>query len=151
MKDYPWGKGTPTWVYDATVDDSDKSFTVPAGKRWALKMIDSQLTCTATVGNRLLTITVATSGTNYIVAARTTNVTASQTARARVIPGMAIATTALTRLDNPTGGTNVSVTDGMPNDILLPAGAVVRVYDSAAVDAAADDLIVVIHYVEYDA
>jgi len=36
-------------------------------------------------------------------------------------------------------------------DIILTAGMYIRVWDSAAIDAAADDLTVVLHYVEYDA
>jgi len=35
--------------------------------------------------------------------------------------------------------------------LLLPEGYTIRLYDRSAIDAAADDMIIVLHYVEYDA
>lgn len=145
-KEYPWGKGTPKWTRDATLNDSDKEFTVPAGKIWDLKAIVSTLTATATVGNRLMQ-NVITDGTNEVIRTqRTASITASQVSIFRVTVGEG----ATGAVGNGFQGANVSTLDALPA-LILPAGYVIRVYDSAAIDAAADDLTVVLHYVEYDA
>lgn len=143
------GAGTQTWVNDQTLNDSDKTFTVPANKQWKIRSIDSMLTATATVGNRLLGAYITTSADVIISAARCASCAATQTARTRIVPGQTFSTTALQQL-GAVGGTNVSCTDGMANSVVLVAGMKIRVYDTAAIDAAADDLQVVLHYEELD-
>lgn len=151
MKDYPWGKGTPVWVRDATLNDSDKTFTVPAGKIWRMLSIDAELVATATVGNRVLTA-IITDGANTVQnGVRSGNITASQRGRYRVIFGSAIFGTTQDAVPAFSGSqANVVVYGPMPS-MILTAGCVIRVLDLAAIDAAADDLTVVLHYVEYDA
>ena len=141
MKDYPWGKGTVNWLRDATANDSDKSFTVPAGKIWDVKKIHIQLVTTATVGNRMLAVNIAADGTNYLYMFGATAQAASLT-RYYLLGCVTVS-------DDFTTATFTTAQDIGPT--ILPAGAVIRVYDSAAIDVAADDLIVVLHYVEYDA
>lgn len=139
MKDYPWGKGTPTWTRDAAANDSDKTIlTVPAGKIAEIRSLSVALTSTATVGNRNILIEIG-DGTN-VVGRYTVNVNqaASLTYYYDFTPGMTRFATAPYLQNN------------IPASILL-AGYTVRVYDSAAVDAAADDMTVVLHYVVYDA
>lgn len=151
-KEYPWGKGTPTWVRDATANDSDKSFTVPTGKLWCLKAIEACLTCTATVGNRVLSA-VITNGVNQIHSLwQSASITASQVGVVYGATSLGTPSTTASRKPTLAGGdsVNVAINDSLP-DMVLPAGYVIRVYDSAAIDPAADDLIVVLHYVEYDA
>jgi len=58
-------------------------------------------------------------------------------------------TTNLPRLT--TGGSSLAFLNQGAPDMMLPAGYVLRVLDSAAIDAAADDLVVVVHYIEYEA
>lgn len=147
---YPWGKGRIVWVYDATANDSDKSFTVPDGKIWNLKLIRAILTCSATVGNRVLTALI-TNGTNVIYCpACSANITASQTGNAEFSPGVTVATSAQ-YVPGQTGfGANVAIQDNLP-DLLLPEGYIVRILDAGGIDVAADDLTVMLHYVEYDA
>lgn len=150
-KEYPWGKGTPKWVRDATLNDSDKSFTVPAGKIWDMRSIDGLILATAAVGNRVLIITI-TDGTDVLwVSNYTGSIAASQYGfiSANVAQG-STTTNLVPPWNNPTLNVNVAVQSPLPNHI-LPAGYVIRVYDRAAIDAAADDLTVVLHYVEYDA
>ena len=150
-KEYPWGKGTPKWARDATLNDSDKSFTVPAGKIWVLKRVYAQLVCTATVGNRLLQATF-TNGTDIVfMSPKTGNITASQTGVLVFgydIYGSATAVQYAPKLDTTSPNVIAAFSTG---ELVLPAGYVMRVYDSAAVDAAADDLTVLYEYVEYDA
>ena len=152
MKDYPWGKGTVNWLRDATANDSDKSFTVPAGKIWDVMSIAATLATTATVGNRILHVYI-TDGTNTVYSSPSSgNVAASGYGGIRIVPGSNYTTSALFgRLDTPTGMTSVSVTDSPSSKLYLPAGYVIRVWDRAAIDAAADDMTVVLHYMEYDA
>lgn len=150
-KDRPWGKGTPTWTRDATTNDSSKDFVVPAGKMWNLKMILAQITATATVGNRVLQMWVFNTVPEAVYKSESSaSITASTTGALRLYREAAAAdTTVRPRIDgaaDPTSETN----DILP-DMLIPAGYSVRIADSAAIDAAADDLIVVLHYVEYDA
>ena len=153
MKEYPWGKGTPKWTYDATANDSDKSFTVPTGKIWKILSLEACLKATATVGNRVLQISIS-DGTNAIYRFQnSTNITASQQGTvymaANVTPG-AVTKRGLEGAE-PGVAQNTAVAVPSPDDMYLLAGYVVRVYDTAAVDASEDDLTVVLHYVESDA
>jgi len=136
--------GTPKWVRDATANDSDKSFTVPAGKVWEMLFMSGDLSTTATVGNRVLVIAIAPDGTNSVRQIISGSIAASGTAGCIVTCGSvtSIITLALTTTTRYTVGVS---------RMLLPAGAVIRIYDAATIDAAADDLTVVLHYIEYDA
>lgn len=148
---YPWKKGTLTWTYDATANDSDKSFTVPTGKVWKLLAVQFHIAATATVGNRLMAF-VVTDGTNIIFTGPAfTNVAASQTGSYHGAPGLADQTTVVPR--RMSDGVSLATsggTFGLSSEMYLNEGYVVRIYDGAAIDAAADDLIVALHYIEYD-
>lgn len=150
VRTYPGGR--PVWTRDATLNDSDKSFTVPAGKVWAVYYIRGDLTTTATVGNRVLVIRIS-DGTNYVRGmVRTTSIAASKTGVCVYEEGGIGTTTNTTNYETPENGASpdvLTVHGGCA--MYLPAGYVIRVYDIAAVDAAADDLTVVLHYLEYDA
>lgn len=147
-KDYPWGKGTPRWVRDAALNDSDKSFTVPAGKVWDIKKVYGELTCTATVGNRFLCVSV-TDGTNVIFRSVNSAGVASQEININLLftGGTFYDANALTDLAGNAQNLSRSQCVG---PMILPAGYVIRVYDLSGIDPAADDLTVVLHYVEYD-
>ena len=151
-KDYPWGKGTPTWVQDATANNSDKSFTVPVGKVWKLLSIHAEITCSAKVGSRNLAVST-TNGADLInIQGRTGGIGAAQVGVLNIFAGGAFYTAAASYNPTLAGATpNVAFGASYQPDILLPAGYVIRVYDTGAVDVAADDLTVVLHYVEYDA
>jgi hypothetical protein len=136
----PWGNGTPNFVRDATLNDSDKTLTVPKGKMWDMKGIWIFLTTTATVGNRLLSIRLAPNGVNYINVLQLGALAASLTESGMlsfqgVTDDYAVSSTTMAQGIFP---------------CLLPAGAAIRIFDAAAIDAAADDLEVLYHYVEYD-
>ena len=148
-KEYPWGKGTPLNYYDYGLNDSDKTITVPAGKVYDVKYIEAALTATATVGNRILTVLIG-DGTNTIYAVRTGSVAASAVGLIALQPGTSYSTT---NKRTPSNGANstVAVRDCLPQPLLLPAGYTIRVYDVAAIDAAADDMEIVILGVVYDA
>lgn len=142
--------GSHMFTRDATANDSSKDFTVPTGKVWSLQFVVGDLGATATVGNRQLVVVIynpanALIWSSAITAAITAN--NSGVIRASAVPGMS--STGLTRLTGLSGAT-VSLTDVLPS-MFLPAGYYVRVVDVNAVDAAADDMVVSIGYIEYEA
>lgn len=131
-------------IVDIAADDSDKSWTVGNQKFWKLLWINARLACTATVGNRLLYITI-TDGTTRVLHAKTITLTANQTGELAVYCGAGYS-----GVNPQLPGNNADQIWGFPNEIYLQAGWVIRVYDSAAIAAAADDLTVAIQYLEFD-
>lgn len=144
--------GTPTWVRDATLNDSDKSFTVGANRRWILKSVYAEIATTAAVGNRTLGI-VITNGTNTLLAGtRSGNIAASVNGNIFANDSTTLGTGTQAFLLLSASAASVSMYNAMlpTGGLSLPAGYVVRVYDTAAVDAAADDMTVILHYEELD-
>lgn len=120
-------------IVDDTANDSDKSFTVPGGEMWKLNSIFVKLVTDATVGNRQLTVEVQNS---------------AGTVMGRISAG-AVQAASLTRhylwmqgTFRETAFINTDIQVPIPVDSYLPAGATLRVYDSAAVSAAGDDMTV---------
>lgn len=137
----PWGSGLVKWVRDATTNDSNKDFTCPASKLWQIKMVWFQIDCTATVGNRVPTIAIAPNGTNFFNVLVGGALTAGNTG---------VYMSSFTGYTADDASNSYTLSQNAPEVILTP-GAILRVWDSAAVDAAADDMTVVLHYIEYDA
>ncbi len=118
---------------DATANDSDKTLTVTTGKAWRLMSITATLAATATVGNRQLDVLITDGSDNELSKLQAGAViTANQTK------------TVIFAEHNPqeTAYTNDVMFRALPAGLILPAGYKIRIYDSAAVDAAADDLTV---------
>jgi len=150
--DRPWGDGTPNWVRDATPNDSDKSFPVPVGKAWDLRYIYGYLAASAVVGNRQLRALISNAqGLDLYATMTTANIAANGNGAVTAIVGQTYNTAAYKqRAGAPQNNSGVVANDILP-PCILTAGFTVRVWDVAAIDAAADDLTVVLHYVEYDA
>lgn len=126
--------------YDATANDSDKSWTVPANRRWKISWIHVAYTSTATVGNRQLKMEVLDSGSNLRIDAHAGAVqAASNTYHYEFMKGIYRETSFV---DN-------SIQVPIPYDVVIPAGWSLRIYDESAVDAAADDMTVSFQY-QYD-
>ena len=118
---------------DVVINQSDKTFTVPAGKQWWIKSIYAILISTATVGNRQLDVLFTDGFDNPVGKAAAGAVQAATLTRAICYaPG------------NPqeTSFTTGLMYRALSFNLVLPAGYKVRVYDSAAIDAAADDMTV---------
>lgn len=120
---------------DTAANDSDKTITVPAGESWEILSIRVEYTASADVGNRALTLLFRDSAADSIWGFTVSNATvaASEAMIFNFYP------------DAPTvapvdGGTEGS--QALPHGLILPAGWDVRIYDSAAVAAAADDMVV---------
>jgi hypothetical protein len=119
-------------VSDTTADDSDKSFAVPANYEYKIVNIFVTLVTTATVGNRQLVVEL-TDGTNVIAQARAGIVQAASLTRyynfSKAMPELV----AFRDTDY--------LSTQLPDIQLLPT-YVLRVYDKAAIAAAADDMTV---------
>jgi len=139
--------GTPVWSRDATLNDSDKSFTVPPGKVWEPVYIAATLQCTATVGNRGLVVRIYDSGGNLVgTTSSVASTAASQNAAIDVGFGNGISGTGA-----KANVLQISINNGLQTvlpKIYMTAGMYFRVCDPNAVDAAADDLTVELHYLE---
>lgn len=118
---------------DATADDSDKTFTAPASRQWRVRSIGVRLVTTATVGNRQLDILITDGSDNLLIKLAAGAVQAASLTRDY---------TFAPALPNDTAFANGAMARALPEGLVLPAGYKVRVYDSAAIDAAADDLTV---------
>jgi len=129
MRNTPWAN--IVLQSDTGANDSDKTLTVSTGKQWQIHSVYALLASTATEGNRQLDILITDASDNPIMKAVAGAVQpASQTY------------TYVFAVDNPqeTGFTGDLMYRALPGQLILPAGYKVRVYDSAAVAAAADDL-----------
>lgn len=118
----------PTLKTDVAANDSTKDFTVPAGKIWHILHAFVTLVTTATVGNRLVTLSVyKADGTTCVARFRSVAQAASLTKEYMYAPGLNTAEFA-------------TIQNALPDDMPIPAGYIVRIADDSAVDAAADDL-----------
>lgn len=136
---YTFAHRTLTSQRDATLDDSDKTFTVPAGRLWWVHYIYIQLVTTATVGNRRIRIIARQDGANDywdITAA------AAQAASATRIYNLAAG------VPHETGFEDQRLYLPIPPRLLLPAAGNIQVLDNVVVDPAADDMAVTLTYDE---
>lgn len=118
---------------DTALNDSDKTLTVPAGKQWVIQAAYAKLISTATVGNRQLDVLFTDASDNTLAKFQAGAVQAASLTREYIFA--------------PTHPQETTFTNGVMLRALgqwftLPAGFKVRVFDSAAIDATADDLTV---------
>jgi len=140
--------GRVLWERDAGANDSDKSFGVPAGKRRHLLDIYYEYIATAAVGIRTVCILI-TDGANTLYRSETLALDPSDTGAFRASPEFSnyVATTPAYNF------VGVAVTHCATTflpDMYLDPGSIIRVYDAAAIAAATDDMVVVLHYIDYD-
>lgn len=118
---------------DAALNDSDKTSVVPAGKQWHVRGIGVRLVTTATVGNRQLDVYITDDADNLLAKYVSGSVQAASLTRDYVFaPGQ----------PNDTAFVNAAMVRALAAGLVLLAGYKVRVFDSAAIDAAADDMTV---------
>lgn len=127
-------------VYDAVTNDSDKSWTVPENEMWKLNFLHATLISTATVGNRIVTIEIDDEDSNPLIDLFAGAVqAASLTRHYGFIQG----------IYRETSFINGEIQVPLPKDCYLGPGYSLRVYDSAVVDAAADDMTVSFQAMRY--
>jgi len=115
---------------DEALNDSDKTFTVPVGQVWALSFLIVNFVTTATPGNRQMRVELG-DGTRVIWfkdfgAVQAASLTRNYYASAEMPNDAAFDAAGRIRIEL--------------EEHVLPAGYTVRVFDSAAIDAAADDM-----------
>lgn len=137
-KNVPWGRGILNWYKNETADSSNKTIlTVPLGHTYEIVSLLAKLVSSAVVGNRTLQVEIldyapATIAKFDVGATQA----ASLTYTYQYGHGMQLDATA------------PALSMGLPI-LRLPAGYSIKVYDSAAVDAAADDLSIYVQYIDY--
>jgi len=115
---------------DTALNDSDKTFTVPAGKTWKLSSLSASLITTGTAGNRQMRIEIG-DGANVIWFKNFGQVqTASLTRTYFAAPDL---------VDDAAFNAGGQIRLWLLG-YTLPAGYTIRIYDSAAIAATADDL-----------
>jgi len=116
---------------DSAADDSDKTIVVPDGEMWRLDWLHAILVSTATVGNRQITIALYDSANvlQFDIGAGAVQA-ASLTRHYMFQPGIFRETTF--------SGSDIQV--AIPLAVIIPSKWYIRVWDSAAIAAAADDL-----------
>jgi hypothetical protein len=128
------------YTYDTTADDSDKTFTVPTGKTWRLDWLHVLYVSTATVGNRQLEVKITDASDVLRIDFHAGTTQAASLTRHYVFQPGIFRETAF--VDN-------EIQIAIPMNMILPAGWKIRIYDSAAVDAAADDMTVSFQVTEH--
>jgi hypothetical protein len=121
---------SPVYVTDTALNDSDKSMTVPANRRYKMMGGLAKLITSSDVGNRQIELRV-TDGTNTIFAIEANGTQAEDTTKYyHFILGT----------DSPAAESNDIFVCPIPMGLWLPPGFTVQVLDTAAVAATADDL-----------
>jgi len=129
-------------VRDSDANDSDKVvLTVSAQKVVELQMVHIVFTSTATAGNRQINITVRDKNDTLVADFHAGAVQAASLTRHYI---------AAQGVYRETSFVDGSIHMPIPQNLMLLPGWDLRVYDSAAVDAAADDMTVDIIYTESD-
>lgn len=116
-----------------TADDSDNTFTVPANTEYQILSVYVSLVTTATVGNRQMAVQALDASNNVLLGARAGVVQAASLTRAySFAPG----------LPQDTAFRDTDYLGVSLPAIFLAPGQKLRVYDKAAIAAAADDMTV---------
>ena len=121
----------PELISDTSMNDSNKTLTVPSGQIWEVLWIDAELACTSTVGNRTIGLNIRDDSNVIILGYQArTEVAAGGTDTFLWAPGVP---------DQDTGN-DPERSYRLPNTVLLPAGFNIHIRDSSGIDADADDL-----------
>lgn len=123
---------TPILTSDVALNDSDKTVALAAGFDHTLQSIWVELITTATVGNRQIELQILDAASDVVAGMTAGAVQAASLTRQYLFAAA---------VPNLTAFINGNLQNGFPS-LLLPDGYSVRVFDSAAIDAAADDMVV---------
>ena len=126
-------------VHVSALDDSDKILTVPLGKTWEFLYGFINFAATATVGNRRMRIEIQdAAGVIIFSTGSATSIVANATINFGIVPGGQAA--------NTDSGSNLV----FPQKTILKEGYMIRIFDSAAIDVAADDMVFRMVFDEHD-
>jgi len=124
-------------VFNATANDSDKTFVVPNNETWKINHANVILTTTATVGNRALHMDVYDVDGNEIASIASGAVQAAS---------LTVTYSFLQGIFRETATVNGNLQIPIPQDLYLTGGMSLRFYDAAAISAASDDMTVAFQY-----
>ncbi len=127
-------------TFDDTANDSDKSFVVPGNEMWKLNFAHVLYVSSGDAGNRIVTIQILDEDSNVIV---DFVAGAVQAAAATVHYGF------LQGIFRETAVVNSELQVALAADTYLKGGYTLRVFDSAAIAAAADDMTVSFQYQKF--
>lgn len=133
--------GIGTLKADEALNDSDKKFTVPTNKVWIPLSIHVELISTATGGNRQMALEFQDGSDDVIAMVRAGAVQAASLTRNYLFSTTMVDLVGFRDTD--------WLSTPMPY-LLLPEAFQIRVFDKAAVDAAADDMVVQMMVAELD-
>lgn len=121
----------PVLLTDANLNDSDKSFTVPTGYVYEVLYAQVALTTTSTVGNRQMAMEILDDSDTVIMIINAGAVqSASTTRQYNFMQGVPRETSFITN----------SMNVAIPDEFIALPGYKIRIVDTAAIDAAADDM-----------
>lgn len=127
-------------TYNATANDSDKTFTAPDNELWKVCHAHATLVSSADVGNRQMALEVSDADGNTII---------------HLLAG-AVQAASLTRhygflqgIFRETAFVANELQVPLPIDLYVPPGGSIRIYDAAAIAAAADDMTVAFQYMKF--
>lgn len=128
----------PKLYSDVATNDSDKTLVVPENQTWDILSIFVTLASSADAGNRQLRLVVLDDDdvVVYSIDALATQA-ANLTYKYAFLPGAV----------NETQAAKLFLQAALPPRLILPEGWKVRVYDSAAIAATADDMTIQVQYV----
>jgi len=126
-----------TLALDAGLNDSDKIFAVPVGKQWDIHGVYVSLATTATAGNRQMEITIDDSANTVWQFDAGAVQAANLTYKYLFAPSLPVSALVGTTLTGP-----------LPQPLRIRDFWRVRLRDRLAIDAAADDMTVVIVGIE---
>ena len=136
----PRARGHIRLVQEAVANDSDKTLTVTTGKVWEILHIYASLVTSADVGNRQIQLIAADDSANEIYRMNAADVQAANTTNYyHFSPRIAAAAETIATFHTIPLLTTI-----------LPGGYTLRIYDSAAIAAAADDLTINMLVIEYE-
>ena len=132
---------TVRYIRDDTLNVQKKTFTVPAGKMWRVRMIHGQYATSTTAGNRIPRLTVKDDdGTTFFFIDASATIPASNTENVHCI------------INYTAGQSEVDAGTFLINlpDIYMQEGWTIDMMEAGGVDIGVDDLKVAILYDEYD-
>lgn len=130
----------PQVTVDLTEDDSDKVIAVPAGESWELLGIYVDLTTTVAVGDRQLEIQIRDPAGAAFLRIEFAEVQAASVSNKLYAAARGLAAEVHIAAE--------MLLEQLPH-LYLPSGFDIRVFDSAAVAAAADDMLVRVNHISH--
>lgn len=120
-------------VFNDDANSSSKTFTVPSNEMWKINFAHVILASTATVGNRQINVLISDENGNELIDLSAGAVQAASLTRHYGF---------LQGIFRETSFVDDEIQVPLPADLYLGPGYTIKVWDSAAVDAAADDMTV---------